>query len=108
MSWISMHDLHLPTQPSPPILLKRYRRNAVMALEPGQGRKTAALRDAHQVPLLTGGALSSRGQNRSGSFKKLKRRVLHTVSSLEPALGQMLGLGRERRNLPEGQTNPLG
>ena len=52
-----MRDLHLPTQPSPPILLKRYRRNAVMALEPGQGRKTAALRDAHQVPLLTGSAL---------------------------------------------------
>jgi hypothetical protein len=52
-----MRDLHLPTQQSPPILLKRYRRNAVMALEPGQGRKTAALRDAHQVPLLTGSAL---------------------------------------------------
>jgi hypothetical protein len=52
-----MRDLHLPTQPSPPILLERYRRNAVMALEPGQGRKTAALRDAHQVPLLTGSAL---------------------------------------------------
>jgi hypothetical protein len=54
-----MRDLHLPTRPSPPILLERYRRNAVMALEPGQGRKTAALRDAHQVPLLTGGALCS-------------------------------------------------
>ena len=52
-----MRDLHLPTQQSPPILLERHRRNAVMALEPGQGRKTAALRDAHQVPLLTGGAL---------------------------------------------------
>ena len=67
-----MRDLHLPTQPSPPILLERYRRNAVMALEPGQGRKTAALRDAHQVPLLTGSALLSRvfmnleAQNRSG------------------------------------------
>jgi hypothetical protein len=47
----------LLAQQSPPILLKRYRRNAVMALEPGQGRKTAALRDAHQVPLLTGSAL---------------------------------------------------
>ena len=52
-----MRDLHLPARPLPPILLKRYRRNAVVALEPGQGRKTAALRDAHQVPLLTGGAL---------------------------------------------------
>jgi hypothetical protein len=52
-----MRDLHLRAQQSPPILLKRYRRNAVMALEPGQGRKTAALRDAHQVPLLTGSAL---------------------------------------------------
>jgi hypothetical protein len=34
-----------------------YTSQAVMALEPGQGRKTAALRDAHQVPLLTGSAL---------------------------------------------------
>ena len=31
-----------------------------MALESGQVRKEAALRDAHQVPLLTGGALKTK------------------------------------------------
>ena len=121
-----MRDLHLPARPLPPILLKRYRRNAVVALEPGQGRKTAALRDAHQVPLLTGGALfvssiharvagpeqiwleGSWIQNRSGRCEQLEPRVPHTVSCLKAGLRQMVGSGRERRNLPEGQTDPLG
>jgi hypothetical protein len=81
-----MRDLHLLAQQSPPILLKRYRRNAVMALEPGQGRKTAALRDAHQVPLLTGSALFClEDQNRSRRHESTCSGVPHTVSRLEPA-----------------------